>query len=176
MYLIYIDPSSVSVSDSVTGTPSISLTVSPPTLLSTIVFSTTSPSLLPSTSSGLQVFMYIHSMSYIKMKSCPSVCLIWCHAPTSVVSVWITSGFGIYGVWHKQVCFYKFLRSHCWQMSTWKALLLLYLASHKFVTLIELYHCLVTLVAQLTGEFVEYKSLDSVPPDKSQMVHFPIEF
>ena len=31
------------------------------------------------------------------------------------------------------------------------------------------------LVAQLPGDFVEYRSLDSVP-DKSQAVHFPIEF
>ena len=32
-----------------------------------------------------------------------------------------------------------------------------------------------TLVAQLPGESVEYRSLDSVP-DESQAVHFPIEF
>ena len=31
------------------------------------------------------------------------------------------------------------------------------------------------LVAQLPGDFVEYRSLDSVP-DKSQAVHFPTEF
>ena len=33
----------------------------------------------------------------------------------------------------------------------------------------------VTLVAQLPGESVEYRSLDSVL-DESQAVHFPIEF
>ena len=32
-----------------------------------------------------------------------------------------------------------------------------------------------TLAAQLPGDFVEYRSLDSVP-DESQAVHFPMEF
>ena len=31
------------------------------------------------------------------------------------------------------------------------------------------------LVAQLPGDFVEYRSLDSVP-DESQAVHFPTDF
>ena len=50
----------------------------------------------------------------------PSVCLsafFWCHADNLVMSAWIDSRLGLYDsydLWHKQVCFYKFLRPICW--------------------------------------------------------------
>jgi len=46
-----------------------------------------------------------------------SVCIFCCHTANSVISALIDSGLGLcdsYGLWHKQVCFYKFLRPVCW--------------------------------------------------------------
>ena len=85
---------------------------------------------MPSFSSGLQgffrcVFPRSHSFpcqlsSTILLKCCLSVCpsiLIWCHADISVISAWINLGLvscDSCGLWHKQVCFYKYVSALCW--------------------------------------------------------------
>jgi len=79
------------------------------------------------------------SIYYIKTKSRLSVCIFCCHAANSVISAWIHLRLSLsdsYGLWHEQVCFYKFLRPLSWAQERLKeaavALFRFHFASRKF--------------------------------------------
>ena len=89
---------------------------------------------------------YSSIIYYIKMKSRLSVYLsvriFPRHADNSVILAWIDSGLGLsdsYGLWHEQVCFYKFLRPVCWAQGCLKdagvAQFQLHFDSRKFTKL-----------------------------------------
>jgi len=78
-----------------------------------------------------------------KPSVCLSVCLhFWCHTANSVILAWIHLRLGLsdsYGLWHKQVCFYKFLRPLSWAQECFKEAAVVqfrfHFASRKFAKL-----------------------------------------
>jgi len=70
---------------------------------------------------GTENYHYLFYLFTTKRRKavCPSVCLsaFLLSCSNSVSSKWIDSGLCLcdsYGLWHEQVCFYKFLRLVCW--------------------------------------------------------------